>query len=132
MNQLISQLNQSEKLVSELRDEEARLKEELVAALSAKPKPAPLPFSISTNGLQDTSEMVVRLVEMEQRLAESEKEAVDKTAECSRLAQQLRETEEKQHNVERQLKEVEMQVKILNDLREKDTKTHVKCKFLTI
>lgn len=132
----------NERLIHELREEnekqkreEERLRNELALLQSN------MSSSSSKNSIQnqqnhkadsipneDVPQLMMKLIEIEQKLAEKEKEASESCATLEQLKDQLNKSTERQREIEKQMKESEMQVKILNDLREKDTQRHVKCK----
>lgn len=127
---LTGQLECNEKLLSEIRIEEEKLRDDLAAArnlLKAQQNQQYSSIPIGIDGL--SNETIAKFVETEQRIAESEKKLTTKTNECNQLTSRLNELDKKYQDLEKQLRESEMQVKILNDLREKDTKQHVKCKL---
>lgn len=128
----------NEQLVRELREEneklreqEARLREELSGAAVAKTHDHHHHSHHSSPSGGDLAEVMTRLIETEQKLEAKEKESTLTSVSLTKLQNELRVSVERQQEIEKQLKESEMQIKILNDLREKDTQRHVKCKLFS-
>lgn len=118
-----------------LREQESRLREELSAASAAavaKTHDHHHDHHHShTAGAGDLAEVMTRLIETEQKLEAKEKESAATSVSLTKLQDEFRASVERQQEIEKQLKESEMQIKILNDLREKDTQRHVKCKLFS-
>lgn len=77
--------------------------------------------------------MRMEIKSLEAQLDESRRLGQEKSTECERLNEGLREKKEecemmevRKRQLEKSLREAEMQIKLLNELREKDTKQHLK------
>ena len=80
-----------------------------------------------------TAELQMEIKNLEDRLSELNAGFELKQAECTDLAAQLEDKEKfceqfklRQKQLEKNIKENEIQIKLLNELREKDTKQHIK------
>ena len=85
------------------------------------------------SSLMRLAELQMQIKQLEDSLIESRSLYESKTKDCEQLTQQLNEQSAsvekmsmKHKENERTLKEHEMQIKLLNELREKDTKQHIK------
>lgn len=130
----------NERLINELREEnekqkreEERLRNELTllqSNVSSSLKNSEQYHHNPADSIpnEDVPQLMMKLIEIEQKLADKEKEASESCVALEQLKDKLNKSTERQREIEKQMKESEMQVKILNDLREKDTQRHVKCK----
>lgn len=83
--------------------------------------------------IMDIAQLYMEIKSLEERLNEANRQSEKKDGEYVMLKVQIDEkdkavenAEAKQKEMEKQLKENEMQIKLLNELREKDTKQHIK------
>lgn len=77
----------------------------------------------------DDPVVAARISDLEEHVSHLEKQLSAKQEECLTLNNAVKVSGEKLNDFERQLKENEIQIKLLNELREKDAKQHVKCMF---
>ena len=85
------------------------------------------------NSLMKTAELQMDIKNLEDRLSDSQASYEAKVSECLYLTQSLEEKEKyceqfklRQEQLEKNIKDSEIKIKVLNELREKDTKQHVK------